>query len=83
MNIFPSGVQGRPAFTRETLDLMQDLLTSIIKEHYDHVDKFWLKKNLSLVKQAYIIFKFITPLYDFLTQSGFLEMVTPIKKPTE
>lgn len=83
MSIFPSGVQGRPAFTRETLDMMQELLVSIIKEHYDHVDREWLRKNVSLVRQAYIIFKFIMPLYDFLTQSGFLETVMPKKKPTE
>lgn len=83
MDIFPSGVSGRPAFKRETLELMQDLLVSIIQEHYEQVDRTWLKKNISLTRQAYIIFKFIMPVYEFLTQSGFLETVMPAKKPTE
>lgn len=83
--IFPSGKNsGKPKFSQDLIDLLSRILSEVCGNQYPEIDEMWVKKNISLTRQAYMIWKLAIPIYEFLTSSGFMEGVMPeIKKPKE
>lgn len=68
---------GRPRLSKEAIEMVLRILADICNEQHPEIDREWIKKNVSLPRQAYIIYKMAKPIYDFLTDSGFLEAVRP------
>lgn len=81
MAIFPGGATSRPRISKDAIELVLKILADVCHEQYEEIDREWISKNVSLPRQAFIVYKMALPVYDFLINSGFLEAVTPTKKP--
>jgi len=79
-SMFP-GTSTIPKPTKEGLDLMIRIVSLVCHEQHEEIDETWIKKNVSLPKLVYILYKLSLPVYEFIVQSGFLEAVRPVKTP--
>lgn len=78
-DIFPGS--HKPKLSKKAVDLAMKILAAVIHEQYPEVDEEFVRKNLSLTKQVFLLYKIALPVYEFLTNSGFLEAVMPQKTP--
>ncbi len=72
LKIFPSD-GGRPKPTKEAYEIIIKIIADICHAEYDMIDRDWIRKNVSLPRLVYIVFKMAKPIYQFLTTSGFVE----------
>ena len=79
--IFPDGKIGRPKLSKELYNLCFRLVARMCQMKYPEIDEDWIRKNISLPKLFFIMYKMINPVLDFLNNSGLMGMVTPVKKP--
>lgn len=79
-SMFPGNTR-IPRPTKEGLDLMIRVISAVCHEQHEDIDEEWLRKNVSLPKLVYILYKLSLPVYEFIVESGFLEAVRPVKKP--
>ena len=70
--IFPTD-GGRPKPTKEALELISKIIADICHAQYEEIDREWLKKNVSLPRMVYIVYRMAKPIYEFLTSSGFMD----------
>lgn len=83
MAIFPGGSFSRPRISKDAVELVLKILSDVCGAQYPEITKEWIEKNIALPRQAFMVYKMALPVYDFLLNSGFLETVTPRKKPEQ
>ena len=82
--LFPSGnVSSKPKVTKKVIDLLKKILTEICRNQNPEINEKWVEANISLPRQAFIIYKLALPIYDFLVSTGYMESVTPVPKKPE
>jgi hypothetical protein len=78
-DIFPGGHQ--PKLSRKAVDLAMKILSTVISEQHPDITEQMIREQLSLTKQVFLLYKLVVPVYEFLTNSGFLEAAMPVKTP--
>ena len=63
--IMPSG--GRiPKINKENIDLVLRIVELVFKEQHEHMDKEWLKKNISATHLIIIMIQLVKPIYEYI-----------------
>lgn len=78
-SLFPDGM-GVPKLNKASIDLGMKILADICHEQFEEIDREWIRKNISLPRQAIILYHLIKPVYNFISGTGFMSMVEPDKK---
>lgn len=78
-DIFPGGHS--PKLSRKAVDLAMKILSTVISEQHPEITEQMIREQLSLTKQVFLLYKLVVPVYEFLTNSGFLEAAMPSKTP--
>jgi hypothetical protein len=75
-NIFEA-TQGNGKIDQEAIDILEKILVAVIKHQFKELDVEWVRQNLSLQKQAFIIYQLAVPVMEFLQQQGLMETEKP------
>lgn len=71
-DIFPQG-GGKPRITKDAINIVLTILANICSVQYEFMTREWISANISLPRQALIVFKMANPVLKFLQEQGFLE----------
>lgn len=77
---FPSGGRTSINLSPAIIQIIEKVLCALMEESYPEINPAWIRKNLSLPKQAFIVTQMIKPIYEFLVQGGYMPSIEDVKK---